>query len=488
MPQPDQPLSDRTDALRPRLTSAVLRRVLPGGARLLTTAVLPALLLAGPGARADDAVPPAPADGATPATDASATTATTAAPAATATETNAPAATATATTATSATRASTGRAPTAGPQIEGPRDGVPDCRANAAVCWRSDHFAIWPRLRLRNGFEFVQPDAELLTVGQNDGFLLDQNRIGFDGVFRDDVRFRLILDVVSALPGAAPNDPVQNIGATVRDAWVAWLPSDWFYVAAGQQFMPSDLEGSTTISTLPFARRSVATSGVRPGHGLAVAGLSPSRQMGLVVGSTDARIGSFAVEYAAAVSNGNGQNVLGNDNKLPAAYARVGAGWVDDDVEVRLGLGGRYNPRTVGTLPNLFTETDAVGFADLSARAFGVVVAAQAIARSTTFDTVLPDGSPGDTGLGATAWLQLDRPFGLDLYGVKPAYRFSWYDPSSVFPDDQLLENTVGIRWDPPVPDLPLALFVDGTLLTEFGEGVRDLDNARLTALVQFDF
>jgi hypothetical protein len=210
--------------------------------------------------------------------------------------------------------------------------------------------------------------------------------------------------------------------------------------------------------------------------------------MGLVVGSTDARIGSFAVEYAAAISNGNGQNILGNDNKLPAAYARVGAGWVDDDVEVRLGLGGRYNPRTVGTLPNLFTETDAVGFADLSARAFGVVLAAQAIARSTTFDTVLPDGSPGDTGLGATAWLQLDRPFGLDLYGVKPAYRFSWYDPSSVFPDDQLLENTVGVRWDPPVADLPLALFVDGTLLTEFGEGVRDLDNARLTALVQFDF
>jgi hypothetical protein len=353
---------------------------------------------------------------------------------------------------------------------------------------RSDHFALWPRLRLRNGFEVVQPDSQLLTVGQNDGFLLDQNRIGFDGAFHDDVRFRLIIDVVSALPGAAPNDPVQNIGATVRDAWVAWLPSDWFYISAGQQFMPSDLEGSTTIAQLPFARRSVATSGVRPGHGFAVAGLSPPRQLGVVVGSVDARVGSLALEYAAAVSNGNGQNVLGNDNKLPAAYARVGAGWVSDDVEVRLGLGGRYNPRTVGTLPNLFTETDSAGFADLAGRAFGLDFAGQIIAKMTSFDTLVPDSSAGDTALGATAWLQLDRPFGLDLAGVKPAYRFSYYDPSSTFPDDQVLEHTLGVRWDVPVDGLPLALFVDGTLLTEFGEGVRDLDNARLTALVQFDF
>jgi hypothetical protein len=465
---------------------------LAGLVRALAPALLPVLVVPTT-ARADE---PGPATGTTTTAVATETTSppgTTTAPEGTTGETAAstPAATAAPTGADSSTSTAADtrrRFATAGPQIEGPRDGIPACRPTAAVCWRSENFAVWPRLRLRNGYDFVQPDSQLLTVGQNDGFVLDQNRVGFDGVFRDDVRFRLIIDVVSALPGAAPNDPVQNIGATVRDAWVAWVPSDWLLVSAGQQFMPADLEGSTTISTLPFARRSVATAGVRPGQGLGVAGLSPSRQMVLVVGSSDARIGNVVVEYAGAISNGNGQNVLGNDNKLPAAYARVGAGFAGDDVDVRLGLGGRYNPRTIGTLPNLFTETDAVGFADLSARIHGVVFAAQAIARMTSFDTVLPDGGPTDNGLGATAWLQLDAPFGVDLFGLKPAYRFSYYDPSSTFPDDQLLENTVGVRWDVPVDGLPLALFLDGTVLTELGEGVRDLDNARVTALVQFDF
>jgi hypothetical protein len=366
---------------------------------------------------------------------------------------------------------------------------VPDCRATAAACWKSENFAIWPRLRLRNGFEYVQPDGELLTVGQNDGFFLDQNRIGFDGAWRDDVRFRLVVEVASTLPGAAQNDPVQNLGAAVRDAWVAWLASDWLTVSAGQQFMPTDLEGSSTVANLPFARRSVATSGVRPGHGFAVQGLSPPRQLGVVISSTEqSRFGDVLVEYQFAASNGNGQNISGNDNKLPAGYGRVGVGYASGDVDVRLAVGGRFNPRTVGTLPNLFTETDTVGFADLSARAMGIVVVAQGIYRQTAFDTVLPDGGPSDTGLGATAWLQLDEPFGLDLAGVKPAYRVSYYDVSSTFPDDQLLENTLGVRWDVPVEGLPLALFVDGTVLTEMGEGVRDLDNARLTALVQFDF
>jgi hypothetical protein len=381
------------------------------------------------------------------------------------------------------------RGATAGPQLEGARDGVPDCRANAAVCWKSDQFAIWPRLRLRNGYEYMQPDGQLLTVGQNDGFFLDQNRIGIDGAWRDDVRFRLIVEVASTLPGGAPQEPAPLLGAAVRDAWVAWLPSEWFYVSAGQQFMPTDVEGNSTIANLPFARRSVATSGVRAGLGFAVPGLSPPRQLGIVLGSTEnARFGDVVVEYQFAASNGNGQNVGGNDNKLPAGYGRVGVGYAGGDLDIRVGLGGRINPRTTGTLPNLFTETDAVGFGDLQVRAMGIVVVAQGIYRQTAFDTLLPGGGPTDTGLGGTAWLQLDNPFGLDLHGIKPAYRISYYDVSSAFPDDQLLENTLGLRWDAPIDGLPLALFVDGTLLTELGEGVRDLDNARVTGLVQFDF
>lgn len=383
------------------------------------------------------------------------------------------------------------RGPTAGPQLEGPRDGVPDCRVGAAACLRNDLFALWPRLRLRAGGEVVQPDAQVLTVGQNDGFYLDQNRIGVDGAFKDDLRFRLIIDVVTILPGRAQNDPVAPFSAAVRDAWVAWMPSDWFYLSAGQQFMPADLEGTTTIAALPFTRRSVATSGVLPGHGFAVSGLSPSRQPGLVMGSTEnARLGNVAFQYMLGVGNGNGQNIAGNDNKLPATYGRFGVGYVDDgELEIRLGVGGRYNPRTVGTLPNTFLETESLGFVDLEVNVQGIVLAAQAMYKDTAFDSLAPTiGADGaETGLGATAWLTFDKPLGIDIFGFRPAYRISYFDPSSSFADDAVLENTVGVRWDVPAVGLPLSLIVDGTILTELGEGVRDLDNARATALLQLE-
>jgi len=380
------------------------------------------------------------------------------------------------------------RAPTGGPQLEGPRDGVPDCRVGAAACIKNDMFALWPRLRLRNGFDLVQPDSQLLTVGQNDGFFLDQNRIGVDGAFKDDLRFRLIIDVVNLVPGVAPNSPVAPISAAVRDAWVAWMPSDWFFLSAGQQFMPADLEGTSTISVLPFARRSVATQGVRAGLGFAVDGLSPARQPSIVFGSTEnAKLGSIALQYLVGVGNGNGQNILGNDNKLPATYARFGVGYVDGDTQLRIGLGGRFNPRTVGTLPNLFTETESVGFVDLDVRVAGVNLAAQAMYKDVSFGNLTPFTAPNDSGLGATAWLTADRPFGVDLFGLRPAYRFSYFDPSASFADDQLIENTLAVRWDVPVDGMPLSVIVDGTLLTEFGEGVRDLDNARATAMVQLE-
>lgn len=382
------------------------------------------------------------------------------------------------------------RAPTAGPQLEGPRDGRPDCRVGAAACIANEHFALWPRLRLRGGYELVQPDSQVLTVGQNDGFFLDQNRVGLDGAFKDDLRFRLIVDVVSLLPSRTPNDPVQPFTAAVRDAWVAWMPSDWFFVSAGQQFMPADLEGTTTIAALPFTRRSVATQGVRPGNGFAVDGLSPARQPSIVIGSTEnARLGSVALQYLVGVGNGNGQNILGNDNKLPAVYGRFGAGFVEDGMELRVAAGGRYNPRTVGTLPNLFQETESVGFVDLDVKIQGIQLAAQAIYKDVAFDSLVPNpGAAGaETGLGATAWISVDEPFGIDLFGLRPGYRISFFDPSSSFADDQLLENTLALRWDVPVEGLPLSLIVDGTLLTEFGEGVRDLDNARATAMLQLE-
>lgn len=382
-------------------------------------------------------------------------------------------------------------APVSSPPADAPPMS-PDCASSAAVCVKNESFALWPRVRIRTGYELVQADEEVLYVGRNDGFFADQMRVGLDGAFKKDVRFRVILDATSVLPGSGANQPVSSALAAARDVWVAWTPSPWIGVSIGQQFMPTDIEGTTTSTLLPFARRSVATSGVRAGHGNAVSGLSPTRQLGVVVGTGglggdgNPTLGPVAIEYKLALSNGNGQNLLGNDNKLPAFYGRFGVGFEDI---VSVGVGGRFNPRTVGSLPNLYTETDALGFADLTLRLLGIEVVGQGIYRSTSLDTLFPggEGAGQESGIGVTGWVWLKKPFGFDLFGVQPAWRTSWFDPSSVFATDELFENSVGLRWDVPVDVLRVSLFADYTLLTEIGAGARDLQNDRFTALVQLE-
>jgi hypothetical protein len=120
----------------------------------------------------------------------------------------------------------------------------------------------------------------------------------------------------------------------------------------------------------------------------------------------------------------------------------------------------------------------------------GFQLVGQAVYRQTSFTTVVPDPSNplgSDSGLGVTAWLWVHEPLGFSLFGFSPGYRISYFDPSSAFLTDQLLENTVGVRWDLPISQLPVALFLDATVLTEMGEGARDLSNNRVTALVQVE-
>jgi hypothetical protein len=363
----------------------------------------------------------------------------------------------------------------------------PACPAHN-VCVRNDFMAVWPRLRLRTGYELVESDKALLNVGENDGFYLDQARLGVEGNYLDVLRFRLIFDAVSALPGTGRTDPIDTLFGSARDAWIAWTPSPFFRASVGQMFMPVDAEGGTTISGFNFTRRSVAVSGVLAGHGYKVAGLSPSRQAGIMISSDDdAVIGPVSISYAVAVSNGNGQNFRGNDNKLPAVYARIGAGY---ESLVQVGAGVSWNPRTVGVAPNLFDQTDATAFGDVRARLFGIDLLGQVIYRQTNFDTIVPfpsdDVAGSESALGVTAWVVLDEPFGLPFFGLKPGYRFSSYDPSSQFTDDQLLEHTISLRYDAPL-SLPVSLIADYTFLNEVGPGVRDLTNNRLTFIAQID-
>ncbi len=366
------------------------------------------------------------------------------------------------------------------------------------VCFQSDKVAVWPKLRVRTGFQFIEADPEILYIGANDGFFIDQARLGAEGTMVGGVGFKLTLEAASLLPGAAPNAALTPLIGALRDAWVSWTPSPWLALQAGQQYMPADWEGGDVEATLPFSSKSVLSAGVRPGQGVAVAGLSPSRQVGLVLGSgPGAEIGGVGIDYRLGVANGNGLNQSGNDNKWPAAYLRAGVGFADGLVKV--GLGGRFNPRTTGTLPNLYTETDAVGSADVALDAAGVQLVLSGIYRQTSLNTLAPDlANPAgqESGSGLMGFVAYDAALPeVPVLGagwhLKPALRSSFYDPSSAFQTDQLLETTLGVRLSGP-ENMPAALFLDGTVLTELGDvgaaaAARDLSDNRLTLLFQWE-
>lgn len=359
-------------------------------------------------------------------------------------------------------------------------------------CWTEGGFAMWPRGRIIAGYEFVQPDPNALFVGENDGFLLEQARIGLQANWRNRLGFVVVYDAITPLPNEDVNEVVADVFAGIRDAYLVYQPVAPLKMWLGQLYMPADIESQTSRAELNFTSRSVMSGGVRAGRGYQQDGLSVIRETGFIIGNDDYvpfSIGKNEIgfDYRFALSNGNGTNVLGNDNKLPQALGRLGARYGD---YLRVGFGGSYNPRTRGVRPNLFLETEARGFADITFDMFGIRAVATSIFQWTTFDSILPEADPNRTqaAYGAAAWVSVEDPFGLPTFGLRPAVRVSYYEPNSAFDEDQLFETTFAVRYIPPT-GLPLALLFDVTLLFEPGPAnQRQIDNHRATALAVFNF
>src|SRR4029077_11499904 len=128
----------------------------------------------------------------------------------------------------------------------------PNCPDGTLLCFKNDVVAVWPKLRIRPGFKYVDADPLILYTGQNDGFFLDSARIGAEGNVSNRVRFKLTVETASLLPGGQPNQPITSILAAASEAWVAWTPMKWLIVQAGQQTMPADYEGGDIEAKLPF--------------------------------------------------------------------------------------------------------------------------------------------------------------------------------------------------------------------------------------------
>jgi len=347
------------------------------------------------------------------------------------------------------------------------RDG---CQAEtASFC--SGELCLQPKVRLRLRYDAIEQDPSVDYIGRNNGFGLSSGRLGLSGQYGDWLGFTMLMD------GGFVNQTDRNLvaGSTfaaLKDAWVQLKPWDFILVRAGQFKTPFDEETMRSTGDLRFVDRSVGARGIRSGEGYQTLGISPPRNLGVMAGAEDFRLGPLGMQYLVAVVNGNGENQAFNDNSAPAVYGRLALSAFD---AVSLGVGGTYNPRTVGALPNLYDESDLGFTVDAHASMFGAFADASFFWINTQYPTT---AAPDSQAMAATAEIGYRLWFGLGA-----GYRFGWYDPTSTFANDSVMEHSIGVRYD--VPHLPLALVLDYTIALE--QPGRELNNNRLGALIQLD-
>jgi hypothetical protein len=329
-------------------------------------------------------------------------------------------------------------------------------------------------------------------VGLNDGFQLQNARVVFRGDWRGTVSMKVGLEGANGRQ-AAENTAQGELRTRVRDAWLGYNRVPWAQLRVGQ-FKPFfDNEEKRSSADLMFATRALEHSGVSGEEGFNVRGLSLSRDVGVQILSEPlmADLDGFSVggSYMFSVVNGNGDNVTRNDNESVALVGRVeGHLIVGDLVQGQIGLGYFVNERTTGEQPDLFSEDRQGLVLDLDLKVAGAIVQAQYMQRQTRFADVDVESDRTATGYHVAVGYELP-------WGIVPAYRYAYLDPTSEFTSldssvqelfdiDELTHHTVGLTWR--APEAPFLAQINYTLTVENEN--RALDNDRLEILTQVEF
>lgn len=319
---------------------------------------------------------------------------------------------------------------------------------------------------LRLQYRIVRNDPNVIFIGRDDGFELQNARIGVLGSLGTRVRYNVAID------GAVDerqqiNVPEGKLRVGLRDAYADVAVSGSIAVRAGyfETLVDPDLDADIQRE---FVDRPIESRGVRATEGYQTQGLPPGRSLGAALrldpgrdptGAAGPRIG-----FELAVQNGADEYASNNDNDTPAASASV---FVRLPKESWVVASARFNRRTDGELPFRRDEDDIEGSFGAKLNAGPVSVGAGVVFVRTMFPTT---ASPVQNAFGAHGQLMVRA-------GVRLAvgYRFGILDPSSLFLTDRVIEHTVGAVLG--VPALHMRLQVQVTHVQE--QGARDLTNDR---------
>lgn len=329
----------------------------------------------------------------------------------------------------------------------------------------SSKFSWEPFGYLRLQYMLVQNDPNVAFVGRDDGFELQNARIGVRGAYRDRVRYTFSIDG-AVDERAQENSPDGRLRVGLRDAFGDVIVGGANVFVRGGFFQTwSDPNRLVADVVREFVDRPIESRGMRSTEGWYTPGLPPGRSIGAALRSEPTAAGQVGFEIA--VQNGADEFSSNNDNDLPAVSVAAMFRLPEDGFVV---AGARWNARTVGDLPFRQEETDLQASVGLQVNTGALRVGGAAIFQRTSFEST---GGPAQTGYGAHGQLAFKIPASAPVYA---GYRFGVLDPSSLIVTDRVMEHTLGLAIG--VPSLRMRVQLQATHVMEQAE--RELSNTRV--------
>lgn len=310
----------------------------------------------------------------------------------------------------------------------------------------------------------VEDDPNVAFVGRDDGFELQNARIGARGKLLDD-RARFVFSIDGAVDERLPNTPQGRLRLAVRDAYGDVTIAGLVFTRAGYFETWVDPQALVADTSREFVDRPIESRGMRSTQGWYTPPLTPGRSLGAAIRLAPEEANQLGFEVA--VQNGSHEFSSNNDNDKPALSVAALFRLPDHGFIV---AAGRWNPRTVGDLPFRQDETDLQGSFGAQVNTSVVTLGAGAFVQRTTFQST---GGPVQNAFGAHGQALVTIPAALPL---AVGYRFGILDPSSLILTDRVMEHTAGAVLS--VPELRMRVQLQGTHVME--QAARALSNTRI--------
>jgi hypothetical protein len=342
------------------------------------------------------------------------------------------------------------------------------------------HFTWMPFGYLRLQYIAVQDDPNVAFVGRDDGFELQNARVGVIGRLGAKAAFQVSID--GAVDERAQiNSPDGKLRVGLRGTFGDVVLSGAAVVRAGYFQAWVDPLALQFDTEREFVDRPIESRGMRATEGWQTPGLAAGHSLGAAIRLDPAYllgaptpVSAPRVGFEVAIQNGADEFASNNDNDQPALSASLIARFAHNGWAL---AAGRWNPRTIGDLPFRQDETDFQGIFGAHVAAGPVSLEGGGVVMHTIFEST---NGPSQDAYGAHAQIMLTIPASLPF---ALGYRFGVLDPSNRITTDQVMEHTVGAVLG--VPSYRMRVQLQLTHVQE--QAARDLSNDRAQLAAELD-